>query len=108
MNRRTEYYYPLAVRHPMAASATIPVRYVEDDSWRRSLCPDCGARLADLSAWRDHAPRHRWGSEWLAARVRAAMPGETIRLNPEMLGAALPVIAVQIVKNATWKSGIEA
>src|SRR5438445_13433946 len=60
--------------------------YTDDESWRWELCPDCGVRLFGLATWRDHAPRHHWGSEWLAARIRAAFAGENVRVDTLVLG----------------------
>src|SRR2546429_180154 len=53
------------------AQSDFAVQRVDDDSWRRELCPDCGARLIGFAEWKDHGPRHGWGPDWLAARVRA-------------------------------------
>jgi len=90
------------------AQSVFAVQRVDDDSWRRELCPDCGARLIGLAAWKDHGPRHGWGPEWLAARVRAGRPGEIIRVEPSVVGDALVSLAVEAVEDARWKSGIPA
>ncbi len=92
----------------MATSDALTVRYVADDSWRRELCPECGARLLGLAAWKAHGWRHGWASEWLAARIRAARPGETIRVSPSILSDLPTIVAVHAVEDATWKSGIPA
>src|SRR5438445_8531996 len=42
------------------AQSVFAVQHVDDDSWRRELCPDCGARLLGLAAWKEHAPHHGW------------------------------------------------
>src|SRR6266571_2536117 len=68
------------------AQSVFAVQHVDDDSWRRELCPDCGARLFGLAAWKEHAPHHGWGSEWLAARVRAVGPGGVFGLAPGSWG----------------------
>jgi len=82
------------------------VEYVDDETWRIELCPDCGARLVGLAAWRDHRTHHAWGPEWLAARVRAGRPGEIIRVDPSVVGGASDSLAVEAVEDARWKSGI--
>jgi len=92
----------------MSRSNVLVTHDAEDESWRKELCPDCGARLVGFAAWKDHGPRHGWGSEWLAARVRAARPGEIIRINPGVLGDSSNSLAVEAVEDATWKSGIPA
>lgn len=92
----------------MAPSEAWPVRYLKDDSWRKELCPDCGSRLFGLEAWRDHGSQHRWGSDWLAARVRAARPGEAVRINPGLLCEPSTTLVVQTVEDAAWKAGIPA
>ncbi len=91
----------------MTRPSAFTVSYTDDDSWRRELCPDCGLRLFGLRTWRDHAPRHGWGSEWLAARIRAAFPGETVRVDPSILGEG-SVVEIQAVEDSAWKAGIEA
>src|SRR2546430_14544165 len=80
--------------------------YTDDESWRWELCPDCGMRLFGLANWRDHAPRHHWGSEWLAARLRAAFPGENVRVDPAGLGG-LSVIESGAAAGATGEAGVE-
>jgi len=90
------------------AQSVFAVQHVDDDSWRRELCPDCGARLLGLAAWKEHAPHHGWGSDWLAARVRAGRPGEVIRVNPGVVGNESNSLAVEAVEDTTWKSGIPA
>ncbi len=90
----------------MARLKVFAIQDVEDESWRKELCPDCGARLIGFAAWKDHGPRHGWGSEWLAARVRAGRPGEIIRVSPGVLGDESSSLAVEAVEDATWKSGI--
>jgi len=90
----------------MAPSNVLTPSLVDDDSWRRELCPDCGMRLFGFRAWRDHAPHHGWGADWLAARVRAARPGEIIRVDPGMLVGSPIYVAVEAVEDATWKLGI--
>jgi hypothetical protein len=90
----------------MAQSKLLPIQYVDDETWRRELCPDCGTRLLGFRAWREHGPRHGWGAEWFAARVRAGRPGEIIRVNPEVLGPETDCLPVEAVEDATWKSGI--
>src|SRR2546425_4727982 len=90
------------------AHSVFAVQHVDDDSWRRELCPDCGARLLGLAAWKEHAPHHGWGSEWLAARVRAGRPGEIIRVNSGVVGNESNSLAVEAVEDTTWKSGISA
>jgi len=92
----------------MSRSKILVTQDAEDESWRKELCPDCGARLVGFAAWKDHGPRHRWGSEWLAARVRAARPGEIIRINPGVMDDSSNSLAVEAVEDATWKSGIPA
>src|SRR2546426_12394643 len=77
------------------AHSVFAVQHVDDDSWRRELCPDCGARLLGLAAWKEHAPHHGWGSEWLAARVRAGRPGEIIRVNSGVVGNESNSLAVE-------------
>jgi hypothetical protein len=91
----------------MVRRPAFSVSYADDDSWRRELCPDCGMRLFGLANWRDHGPRHRWGSEWLAARLRAAFPGENVRVDPAVLVGG-PVIEIHAVEDSAWKAGIEA
>jgi len=91
----------------MVQPPAFTVSYTDDESWRWELCPDCGIRLFGLANWRDHAPRHRWGSEWLAARIRAALPGENVRMEPALLGE-VSVIEIQAVADAAWKAGFEA
>jgi len=90
------------------AQSVFAVQHVDDDSWRRELCPDCGARLFGLAAWKEHAPHHGWGFEWLAARVRAGRPGEVIRVSPGVVGNESNSLAVEAVEDTTWKSGIPA
>ncbi|HWM52396.1 MAG TPA: hypothetical protein VNP71_04455 [Thermoplasmata archaeon] len=90
----------------MARSKVLLVEYVDDETWRIELCPDCGARLIGFAAWEDHGPRHAWGPEWLAARVRAGRPGEIIRVDPSVVSAASDSLAVEAVEDARWKSGI--
>jgi hypothetical protein len=92
----------------MAQSKRLPVQYVDDETWRRELCPDCGIRLPGFRVWRDHGPLHGWGGEWFAARVRAGRPGEIIRVNPDDLGGETDSLPVETVEDATWKSGIPA
>ena len=92
----------------MAHSKRLPVQCVDDETWRRELCPDCGIRLLGLHAWQEHGPRHGWGADWLAARVRAGRPGEIIRVNPDVLASEMDPVQVQAVEDATWKSGIAA
>src|SRR2546427_9743429 len=87
------------------AHSVFPVQHVDDDSWRRELCPDCGARLLGLAAWKEHAPHHGWGSEWLAARVRARRPGEIIRVNSGVVGYESNSLAVEACEANTRKSG---
>ena len=91
----------------MVQPPAFTVSYTDDESWRWELCPDCGIRLFGLASWRDHAPRHRWGSEWLAARIRAALPGENVRMEPALL-VEVSVIEIQAVADAAWKAGFEA
>jgi hypothetical protein len=91
----------------MARPSAFTISYTDDDSWRRHLCPDCGMRLFGLATWRDHAPRHRWGSEWLAARIRAARPGETVNLDPTLFADASGV-EIHVVEDSSWRAGIEA
>jgi hypothetical protein len=45
--------------------------------------------------------------EWLGARMRAAFPGENVRVDPAVLEEG-SVIEVQAVEDATWKAGIKA
>ena len=92
----------------MTQSRRFPVQYVDDETWRRELCPDCGNRLLGFRAWQEHGPRHGWGAEWFAARVRAGRPGEIIRVNPDVLGGETDPLRVETVEDATWKSGIPA
>jgi len=92
----------------MARLEVFVVQYADDESWRMELCPDCGVRLFGFAAWKDHGPRHRWGSDWFAARVRAGRPGEIIRVNPSVLGGASSSLPIEEVRDATWKSGIPA
>lgn len=92
----------------MARRKVLDAQYVDDESWRRELCPDCGTRLIGFAAWKDHAPRHGWGSEWLAVRVRAGRPGEIIRVEPAVVGDPSAPLAVEAVEDATWKSGVPA
>jgi len=92
----------------MVQSNMLPVQRVDDETWRRELCPDCGTRLLGFREWREHGPRHGWGAEWFAARVRACRPGETVRVNPDVLADDADSIPVQTVEDATWKSGIAA
>src|SRR5256884_8212270 len=73
---------PKASGRTMVRPPAFMASYTDDESWRWELCPDCGMRLFGLANWRDHAPRHHWGSEWLAARVRAAVPGGNGRGDP--------------------------
>src|SRR5947209_8941599 len=87
------------------AQSVFAVQHVDDDSWRRELCPDCGARLFGLAASKEHAPHHGWGSEWLAARVRAGRPGEVIRVSPGVGGKESNYLAVRAVEDTTWESG---
>src|SRR2546425_11382662 len=88
------------------AHSVFPVQHVDDDSWRRELCPDCGARLLGLAAWKEHAPHHGWGSEWLAARVRAGRPGEIIRVNSGVVGNESNSLAVEAGEDTRWKSRV--
>src|SRR2546427_12670602 len=90
------------------AHSVFAVQHVDDDSWRRELCPDCGARLLGLAAWKEHAPHHGWGSEWLAARVRAGRPGGIIRVNSGVVGEESNSLAVEAGGGKTWKSGVSA
>ena len=90
------------------AQSVFAVQRVDDDSWRRELCPDCGARLIGFAEWKDHGPRHGWGPDWLAARVRAGRPGEINRVEPSVVGGASGSLAVEAVEDARWKSGIPA
>ncbi len=92
----------------MARWKVLDAQYVDNESWRRELCPDCGARLIGFAAWKDHGPRHGWGPEWLAARVRAGRPGEIIRVDPSVLGGVSSALSVEAVEDATWKAGIAA
>src|SRR2546430_17694736 len=92
----------------MTRSTIIVTQDADDESLRKELCPDCGARLVGFAAWKDHGPRHRWGSEWLAARVRAARPGEIIRINPGGMGDSANSLAFQAGGDRAWKSGISA
>ena len=92
----------------MAPSKVLSAQYVDDETWRKELCPECGARVLGLAAWKDHAPRHGWGEEWFAARVRAGRPGEVIQLNPAILGGGSNSLRVEAVEDATWKLGIPA
>ena len=92
----------------MAPSKVLSAQYVDDETWRKELCPECGARLLGLAAWKDHAPRHGWGEERFAARVRAGRPGEVIQLNPAILGGGSNSLRVEAVEDATWKLGIPA
>src|SRR5256712_10791851 len=88
----------------MVRSPAFTVSYTDDESWRWELCPDCGMRLFGLANWRDHAPRHHWGSEWLAARIRAAFPGENVRVDPAGLGEE-SIIEIQDVAGAALEGG---
>src|SRR2546426_10078552 len=88
------------------AHSVFPVQHVDDDSWRRELCPDCGARLLGLAAWKEHAPHHGWGSEWLAARVRAGRPGEIIRGNSGVGGNESNSLAVEAAEDTTREAAI--
>src|SRR5256712_10606476 len=88
------------------AQSVFAVQHVDDDSWRRELCPDCGARLLGLAAWKEHAPHHGWGSEWLAARVRAGRPGEIIRVNSGVVGDESNSLAVEAVGVTEMKTGV--
>src|SRR2546428_13797888 len=90
------------------AHSVFPVQHVDDDSWRRELCPDCGARLLGLAAWKEHAPHHGWGSEWLAARVRAGRPGEIIRVNSGVVGNESNSLVVEAVGGKEWKARVSA
>src|SRR2546427_4824450 len=90
------------------AQSVFAVQHVGDDSWRRELCPDCGARLLGLAAWKEHAPHHGWGSDWLAARVRAGRPGEVIRVNPGVAGNESNSLAVEAGGGTTREVGISA
>ncbi|TLZ90951.1 MAG: hypothetical protein E6K01_02080 [Methanobacteriota archaeon] len=92
----------------MAQSESLKAHCVDDDSWRRELCPECGARLLGFPAWKLHGSRHGWGSDWFSARVRAGRPGEIIRVNPDVLGRESISLVVDTVEDATWKSGIPA
>ena len=92
----------------MVRPKLLPVQQVDDETWRRELCPDCATRLLGLRAWQEHGPRHGWGAEWFAARVRAGRPGEIIRVNPDELGGETDSRPVETVEDATWKSGIPA
>jgi len=76
---------------------------VDDESWRRELCPDCGRRLAGLPAWKAHGPRHGWGSEWLSVRMRAALPGEAVSVDPALLVSGL---VAHTVEDETWRAGL--
>ena len=84
------------------------VQIVKDDVWRRELCPGCGIRLIGLGAWKDHGSRHGWGSKWLAVRLQAARPGETIEFDPELFRPTAETVEVQTVEDATWRAGIPA
>src|SRR2546428_11960848 len=90
------------------AQSVFAVQHVDDDSWRRELCPDCGARLLGLAAWKEHAPHHGWGSDWLAARVRAGRPGGVIRVNPGVMGDESNFLAGEGVDDTAWKLGNSA
>src|SRR5207244_12506328 len=90
------------------AQSVFAVQRVDDDSWRRELCPDCGARLIGFAECKDHGPRHGWGPDWLAARVRAGRPGAIIRGEPGVEGGAPGCLAVDAVDAARWKAGIRA
>jgi hypothetical protein len=90
----------------MVRPPAFTISYTDDDSWRKELCPDCGMRLFGLAAWRDHSSRHAWGSEWLAARIRAAFPGENVRVDPAVLGNG-SVTEIRAFEDSAWKAGIE-
>src|SRR3989441_10323885 len=90
------------------AQSVFAVQHVDDDSWRRELCPDCGARLFGLAAWKEHAPHHGWGSEWLAARVRAGRAGEVIGVSAGALGEGSNSHAAEAVEGTTRVAGGEA
>src|SRR5437016_13330394 len=92
----------------MARSEVFVVQYADDESWRMELCPDCGARLFSFAAWKDHGPRHRWGSDWFAARVRAGRRGEIMRVIPTVLGGASSLLAIDDGQELTWMVGITA
>jgi hypothetical protein len=79
---------------------------VGDESWRRELCPECGARLVGLAAWKAHSPCHDWGSDWFAARIRAALPGEIVHLDPRLLATSVPVVMAEPVVDTAWKAGL--
>ena len=79
---------------------------VDDDSWRHGLCPDCGQRLVRLSSWKDHGSNHGWGSDWLAVRMRAAQPGETVVVDPAVVAEDPCPIPIQTVDDETWKAGL--
>ncbi len=92
----------------MPPTETGRVRIVGDDSWRRELCSECGQRLVGLAAWKDHRSHHGWGSEWFAARVRAALPGEIVKVDPRLLEGPTAILHAQAVDDTTWKAGIIA
>jgi hypothetical protein len=93
----------------MVHSKLFSVQHSDDgETWRRELCPGCGTRLLGLRSWREHGPRHGWGAEWFAARVRAARPGEIIRVNPNVFGNETDSLRAETVEDATWKTGIPA
>ncbi len=92
----------------MHTCAALSVRIVSDDSWRRELCLECGSRLMGLDAWKGHRTRHGWGSEWFAARVRAALPGERVQVSPQSFTTDPTALEVRTVDDTTWKAGIPA
>src|SRR2546430_12332438 len=92
----------------MSRSKILVTQDAEDESWRKELCPDCGARLVGFAAWKDHGPRHRWGSEWLAARRRAPRPGEVIRIKPGAQDDSSNYLGGGTGEDATWQSAIPA
>jgi hypothetical protein len=90
----------------MPTTVTGLVRIVGDDSWRWELCPECSQRLIGLGAWKEHRDHHGWGTDWFAARMRAAFPGEIVSIDPRLFDGHSEILEVQTVDGVTWKAGI--
>src|SRR2546428_4791137 len=67
----------------MVQSNMLPVQRVDDETWRRELCPDCGTRLLGFREWREHGPRHGGGGGWVPAPGRGCPPGRNDPRQPD-------------------------
>src|SRR2546426_12022233 len=66
----------------MVQSNMLPVQRVDDETWRRELCPDCGTRLLGFREWREHGPRAGWGGGWVAGAGTGRPAGGNVRRDP--------------------------